>query len=158
MPEARISLLMSNIGLGRPRGGRLNLRLGLINYCLRRALQAPFRECRQLFARAIPSLKSFRGLLFASVATAALSACVTNHARVSQQPDFSHSGASQSAQMLADMSARYKARPDDKTTVLYYAAALRAAGRDMGMFLVYQNNPDTKFPAPKWIPMRVRAG
>ncbi len=83
-----------------------------------------------VFARVFhPALKSsFRGLLLAGVAAVALSACASNHTTMSQ-PDFSGQSASQSQANLGQLSARYKQRPQDKGTIIYYAAALRAAGQ-----------------------------
>ncbi len=81
-----------------------------------------------MVARPLPLLRSFRGLLLAGAAAAVLSGCVTNHARM-EQPDFAGTTPQQSEQALAALSARYKANPRDKVTVIYYAAALRAAGQ-----------------------------
>jgi Flp pilus assembly protein TadD len=67
-------------------------------------------------------------LLLAGVAAASLSACASNRTSVSR-PDFSRASPQQSEQMLVEMSARYKAHPSDKATILYYAAALRSSGQ-----------------------------
>jgi Flp pilus assembly protein TadD len=69
-----------------------------------------------------------RIVLLAGVAAIALSACASNRASMTQ-PDFSGQSAAASQQTLADLAARYKARPQDKIVVIYYAAALRAAGQ-----------------------------
>ena len=69
-----------------------------------------------------------RVLLLVGVAAIALSACASNRASMSQ-PDFSGQAASQSEHTLAELAARYKARPQDKIIIIYYAAALRAAGQ-----------------------------
>ena len=79
-------------------------------------------------AWASPSLRYLRVLLLVGVAAAALSACATNRTTV-RQPDFSRTNPQQSQQVLMEMSARYKAHPSDKATILYYAAALRSAGQ-----------------------------
>ena len=66
--------------------------------------------------------------MLCGVAVVALSACASNRASMSQ-PDFSGQSASASQQTLGELAARYKARPKDKVTIIYYAAALRAAGQ-----------------------------
>ncbi|MEO8757598.1 MAG: tetratricopeptide repeat protein [Devosia sp.] len=67
-------------------------------------------------------------LLLAGVAAVALGACATNHTSMSQ-PDFSGQSTAQSASALGQLMARYKSNPRDKVTIIYYAAALRAAGQ-----------------------------
>jgi len=96
------------------------------------------------------SLKSLRFLLLAGVAAAALGACATNHTTMSQ-PDFSGQSAAQSATALGQLAARYKSNPRDKVTIIYYAAALRAAGQpDQAVAVVeaglaiYKNDIDIK--------------
>jgi Flp pilus assembly protein TadD len=69
-----------------------------------------------------------RLVLLAGAAALALGACASNRAGMAQ-PDFSGQSASASQQTLADLAKRYKARPTDKVVVIYYAAALRAAGQ-----------------------------
>jgi Flp pilus assembly protein TadD len=81
-----------------------------------------------LGALTFPSLRRFRGLLLAGIAAAALTACASNRTDV-RQPDFSHASRQQSEQALVELSARYKAHPSDKATILYYAAALRSVGQ-----------------------------
>jgi len=101
-------------------------------------------------ARVFPGLKSFRLLLLAGVAAVALGACATNHTTMAQ-PDFTGASAQQSADALNQLAARYKAHPTDKTTIIYYAAALRAAGQPEqavsvleGGLSVYKNDVDIK--------------
>jgi Flp pilus assembly protein TadD len=79
----------------------------------------------------VPRLSTIRLLLLAGVAALALSACATSRTGSIQQqsPDFSGLAPSQQQQALAKLSASYKANPKDKTTMIYFAAALRAAGQ-----------------------------
>lgn len=71
---------------------------------------------------------AFRGLVLAGVTAMLLAGCAAN--RVSQEgPDFSGMSYTQTQQALADLGARYKARPNDKHVAISYAAALRAAGQ-----------------------------
>lgn len=69
-----------------------------------------------------------RILLLAGVAALALSACASNRSSMSQ-PDFSGQSMSASQASLAELASRYKKRPQDKVVIIYYAAALRAAGQ-----------------------------
>ncbi len=78
--------------------------------------------------RAHPALKSLRLLLLAGAAALALGACASNRASMAQ-PDFAGQPAAATQQALSDLAARYKARPQDKPTIIYYAAALRAVGQ-----------------------------
>ncbi len=100
--------------------------------------------------RAQSVLKSLRVLLLAGLAAGALSACATNRTTMTQ-PDFAGQSAEQSASTLAQLAGRYKARPNDKPTIIYYAAALRAAGQpdqaarvlEAGL-AIYKNDVDLK--------------
>lgn len=74
-----------------------------------------------------PTLKSLRIVLLAGVAALALSACASN--RTSMQDPVTTGSISGDATSLAQLAARYKAHPRDKVTIIYYAAALRAAGQ-----------------------------
>jgi Flp pilus assembly protein TadD len=67
-------------------------------------------------------------LLLAGVAAVALSACASNRTSL-RTPDFSGQSADQTQGMLQELSGRYKHNPRDKTTIVYYAAALRANGQ-----------------------------
>lgn len=66
-------------------------------------------------------------MLICSIAGLALAGCAINRASA-PPPDFSGMPAAQAQQTLGELAGRYKANPRDKTTILYYAAALRAAG------------------------------
>ncbi len=57
----------------------------------------------------------------------ALGACATN--RVVQSPDFSGLSHAQTQATLLELAARYRQAPRDKGVIIYYAAALRAAGQ-----------------------------
>jgi Flp pilus assembly protein TadD len=81
-----------------------------------------------VLARTLPLFKPLRALLLAGLAAGALAACATNHTTMAQ-PDFSGQSAQLSETALHELAARYKARPRDKVTIIYYAAALRAAGQ-----------------------------
>lgn len=67
-------------------------------------------------------------MLLAGVAALTLSACASNRTTM-RSPDFSSQTQTQSQATLTQLTAAYKAHPKDKTTVIYYAAALRAAGQ-----------------------------
>jgi Flp pilus assembly protein TadD len=82
-----------------------------------------------LVARALLPLLPLRRLLLAGTALALLSACANNNTVDFKQPDFSHASAQQKQQAIAGLGARYKAQPNDKATILYYAAALRSDGQ-----------------------------
>jgi Flp pilus assembly protein TadD len=100
-------------------------------------------------------VKSMRVVLLAGVAALALSACASNRASMAQ-PDFAGQPGAASQQTLAELSARYKARPKDKVTIIYYAAALRAAGQpeqavsvlEAG-FSIYRNDIDIQIAYAK---------
>jgi Flp pilus assembly protein TadD len=77
--------------------------------------------------RVHPALKSMRIVLLAGVAALALSACASN--RASMSDPVTTGAISADATSLGQLAARYKARPQDKITIIYYAAALRAAGQ-----------------------------
>ena len=68
-----------------------------------------------------------RVALLAGVAALCLSACASN--RASMADPIATGSISADASSLAQLAARYKARPQDKITIIYYAAALRAAGQ-----------------------------
>ena len=71
--------------------------------------------------------QSLRVLFLAGVAAMALSGCAMN--RLGQpSADYSGQPRAEGQQSLADLGARYKARPGDKTVAVNYAAALRAQG------------------------------
>jgi Flp pilus assembly protein TadD len=89
-----------------------------------------------------------RGLALSTVAAVMLSACSINSAPITA-PDFSNMNPGQTQQTLASLTARYKANPRDKTTIIYYAAALRGADQnDQAMAVleaalaIYKNDTD----------------
>ena len=77
------------------------------------------------------ALKPFSSLLLAGVAALALSACAANPTTTGSigKPDLAGAPAEQRAQMLGQLAAHYKKNPNDRNTVLYYSAALRANGQ-----------------------------
>jgi Flp pilus assembly protein TadD len=109
----------------------------------------------QVIPRALPALKSMRTLLLAGVAVAALSACASNRSSMAQ-PDFAGQSVAESHTNLAELAARYKKQPRDKVTIIYYAAALRAAGQpeqaisvlEAGL-TIYRNDVDIKIAYSK---------
>ncbi len=77
-------------------------------------------------------LKSIRALLLAGVAAFAISGCALNSATTqstTQQPDFSGMSRGEAQTSLGALEASYQQNPKDKTTIIFYAAALRAAGQ-----------------------------
>jgi Flp pilus assembly protein TadD len=71
--------------------------------------------------------KSMRILLLAGVAALALGACASNRASMSDPIETGSISSNPSS--LGQLAARYKANPKDKITIIYFAAALRAAGQ-----------------------------
>jgi len=65
--------------------------------------------------------------MMAGIAATVLSACASN--RISSSPDYAGQTQTQSQQNLAQLSARYKANPRDKSTIINFAAALRSVGQ-----------------------------
>jgi Flp pilus assembly protein TadD len=78
------------------------------------------------------ALKRFAGpmksMVLIGVAAVALTACASNRGNMGNV-DYSGLPATQSAQTLNELTARYKRNPRDKGVVLHYAAALRGAGQ-----------------------------
>jgi Flp pilus assembly protein TadD len=70
--------------------------------------------------------KSLRALLLAGAATVVLTGCAANRAATMESPDFSGLGQVEAQATLGQLAARYKHDPRDKTTIVYFAAALRA--------------------------------
>ena len=146
--------------MGTPMGGKetlkahLNRPLGLINYCSAVAHSpAPDdSECSEV--RVQTALKSMRIVLLAGVAVLALSACASN--RASMSDPIETGSISSDGSSLGQLAARYKAHPTDKITIIYYAAALRAAGQaeqavavlEAGQ-AVYKNDIDIKIAYAK---------
>jgi Flp pilus assembly protein TadD len=69
-----------------------------------------------------------RALALAGFTAVLLAGCATNTASV-RAPDLSGLNQTQAESTLSQLAARYKSNPRDKQTVIYYAAALRAAGQ-----------------------------
>ena len=100
------------------------------------------------------ALKSMRIVLLAGVAVLALSACASN--RASMSDPIETGSISSDGSSLGQLAARYKAHPTDKITIIYYAAALRAAGQaeqavavlEAG-HAVYKNDIDIKIAYAK---------
>lgn len=72
--------------------------------------------------------KPLRFVLLAGAAAATLSACASTRT-AAPATDYSVLPAAQAQQGLVELTARYRANPRDKTTIIHYAAALRAAGQ-----------------------------
>lgn len=96
-----------------------------------------------------------RSLMLAGVAALALSACASNRASM-QSPDFSGQGRAEAQQTLEGLAIRYKKNPKDKSTMIYYAAALRSAGQSEqavavleGGVAAYRKNIDIKIAYAK---------
>jgi Flp pilus assembly protein TadD len=82
--------------------------------------------------RALPKRsRRFRALLLCGVAALALSGCASNSTLSSslRSPDFSGLSTTDARSALTELAGRYKSNPRDKTTIIYYAAALRANGQ-----------------------------
>lgn len=93
--------------------------------------------------------KPLRVLMLAGVAAVALGACASNRTSVTGSVDYSGMSAGQSQQTVAELTARYKANPKDKTIAIHYAAALRAVGQSQQAVAVleismaqYPRDPD----------------
>ena len=87
-------------------------------------------EC-SIVPNRLPSLKALRLLLCAGVAAAVLAGCATSPETTGSigRTDLTGMSATDTATALGQLAARYKANPKDKATIIYYAAALRAAGQ-----------------------------
>lgn len=79
--------------------------------------------------RVIFPSRRLTALLLAGVAALTLSACATNRTST-RSPDFSGQTSEQAHTTLGELGARYKKSPKDKTTIIYYSAALRANGQN----------------------------
>jgi Flp pilus assembly protein TadD len=81
----------------------------------------------------VPHPSVLRPLLlacFCGAAAVALSGCaVNNTAAAVRTPDFSAQNPAETETTIGQLAARYKANPHDEATLIYYAAALRAAGQ-----------------------------
>ena len=104
-----------------------------------------------------------RIVLLAGVAALALGACASN--RASMQDPVTTGSISGDATSLAQLAARYKAHPRDKVTIIYYAAALRAAGQpeqaasvvESGL-TIYRNDLDLRIAYAKALTAAGRFG
>jgi Flp pilus assembly protein TadD len=69
--------------------------------------------------------------MLAGIAAAAISGCAVNSAQQStmEQPDFSGMGRADAESSLIGLAESYEKKPKDKGIIIYYAAALRAAGQ-----------------------------
>ena len=83
----------------------------------------------------------FRSLALAGFAALLLSGCAVNSASTTtmRSPDFSGQTPDQTQMTLSGLAAHYKANPRDKTIIITYAAALRAAGQPEQAVAVMQN-------------------
>lgn len=75
-----------------------------------------------------PRLRPLRALLLAGAAALVLSACASNRTSI-RSPDLSGQSPVEVRATLGDLTQRFKKDPRNKTTIIYYAAALRAAGQ-----------------------------
>ena len=100
----------------------------------------------------LPAIRRLRPLVFAGLAALALSACASNRTTTSvRAPDFSSQSTAQSQSTLMELAARYRHKPRDKATIIYYAAALRAHSQseqaaavlEAGM-AVHRQDPDIR--------------
>ena len=83
-------------------------------------------------------LASFRIALLAGAAGLAIAACSGGITTSSITPDYSSLSQDEQQQNIADLAARYQARPGDKRTAINYAAALRTAGQPAQAVAVLQ--------------------
>lgn len=72
--------------------------------------------------------KPLRVVLCAGAAALTISACASTRSN-EPLPDYAAAPAVQAQQGLVELTARYRANPRDKATIIHYAAALRAAGQ-----------------------------
>lgn len=72
--------------------------------------------------------KPLRVVLCAGAAALTISACASTRNN-GPLPDYAAAPAAQAQQGLVELTARYRANPRDKATIIHYAAALRAAGQ-----------------------------
>ncbi len=83
-------------------------------------------------SRLHPVLRPVRLAMLAGTAALLLSACATSPTTtgsIGATPDFSGAPAEQVQGAIAKLQQAYKKNPKDRTTMLYYAAALRANGQ-----------------------------
>lgn len=97
-----------------------------------------FRKINKVPHSIIKFKKSIRTILLVSVAAIVLNGCASNRTTMTS-PDYTGLSAVQAQANLSQLSARYKANPRDKTTIIYFSAALRAAGQTSQAIAVLQN-------------------
>jgi Flp pilus assembly protein TadD len=109
------------------------------------------------------AMKTLRLVLLAGVAALAISACATNSRTNLASTDFSGQSATEQATALNQLAGRYKSNPRDKATIIYYSAALRAAGQPdqatsviEGGLAIYKNDVDLKVAYAKALSMAGR--
>ncbi len=86
-------------------------------------------------------LRRLRLVIVAGVAAAVITGCATSPMTTGSVggPDFAAQSGTQRAQALSQLAAAYKRNPNDRTTTLYYAAALRANGQPEQAIAVLEN-------------------
>ncbi|MDC9823231.1 tetratricopeptide repeat protein [Devosia sp. ZB163] len=95
-----------------------------------------------MFSRLFQSdLKPLRALLLAGAASLALSACATSPMTTGSIGDTGASAmpANKQAAALAKLEQHYKKNPGDRSTIFYYASALRANGQSAQAVAVLEN-------------------
>ena len=81
---------------------------------------------------------SLRCALLIGVAAVGLAGCAVNRGSM-PSPDYSGMARGDTQQTLAELGARYKANPHDKTIIISYAAILRAQGLSQQAVAVLEN-------------------
>lgn len=86
-------------------------------------------------------LRRLRLAIVAGVAAAVITGCATSPMTTGSVggPDFSAQNSTQRAQALSQLAEAYKKNPNDRTTTLYYSAALRANGQPEQAIAVLEN-------------------
>ena len=99
----------------------------------------------------IKSKNTVRTFLLVSVSALILSSCASNRTNM-QSPDYSGMSTVQTQTTLSQLSAKYKANPRDKATIIHFAAALRSVGQTGQSVAVLQN---ALSPYPKDLDIKV---
>lgn len=85
-------------------------------------------------------IRLVRTVLLAGVAAIALSACAMNRPSTSMaSADYSGLSQAQTQETLTQLGQRYQSNPYDKSTIIHYSAALRAAGQPDQAVAVLEN-------------------
>jgi Flp pilus assembly protein TadD len=82
--------------------------------------------------KSLPFLSIFRATLMAGAATLLLAGCATDPTTtgsIGRSPDFTSMNRADAQATLQQLAAAYKAKPKDKSVIIYYAAALRTDGQ-----------------------------